>query len=164
MTRLSTLLFATLFALGSLQIAPAQGGPVADDASHTVTIDLAEMNAISVGGDVEIVLDAVTAGQDPTPQTAESGYRLTTNSTQARKVTASIDGFEEDGITLAAELSTPGSGASAGEKVLSSSPVNLITEIEQVAGSGDITYRASATAQADPGSYEQTVTYTVTAQ
>jgi hypothetical protein len=164
MTRLSTLLFATLFALGSLQVAAAQGGPVADDANHTVTIDLAEMNAISVGGDVEIVLDAVTAGRDPTPQTAESGYRLTTNSTEARKVTASISGFEQDGITLKVELTSPGTGETAGQKTLTSEAKDLVNNIEQVAGSGNITYTASATAQADPGTYDQTVTYTVTAQ
>jgi hypothetical protein len=161
MTRLAPLFFAALFALGSLHTAAAQSS---DEASHTVTIDVQEMNAITVGGDVSITLDAVTAGQAPDPKTVESSYDLTTNSPDARKVTASIEGFDEDGITLEAELTTPGSGASAGWKVLSSSPVDLITEVEQVAGSGTITYRASATPQADPGSYDQTVTYTVTAQ
>ena len=158
MTRLTTLFFAALLALGSIHTVAAQ---TSDDASHEVTIDIEEMNAITVGSDVTITLDAVTAGQAPTPKSAESTYRLTTNSTDARKVTAAISGFDQEGITLKAELTAPGAGQSAGQKTLTDEPVNLVNDISQTAGTGSITYTAEATAQSDPGSYSQTVTYTV---
>jgi len=162
MKRLTLCLFA-LWSFAALSTATAQ---VSDDASQDVTITVQEVNAISVGGAVNIVLDAASPGQAPDPKTASSTYAFTTNSPTERKITGVLDAAFGGSIQLQAELAAPSTGQSAGQKRLSSSqPQDLVTNINPAAESGlGITYTASAGATDAPGDYTQTVTYTILAQ
>ena len=163
MKRFTTLLFAALFTFTFAQSTLAQSS---DDASHDVSITVQEINAIEVGGNLEIVLDAVQPGEAPTPKTASSTYALTTNSTQARKITAILDGGYDGDIQLAAELAAPSTGQSTGKKTLQEGEAqDLVTDIAPTSEKNlSITYTASASASDAPGTYTQTVTYTILAQ
>jgi hypothetical protein len=163
MKRFIPFLFAALFILPVAQVVQAQS---TDDASHDVSITVQEINAIEVGGNLEIVLDAVQPGEAPTPKTASSTYALTTNSTSARKVTAILDGSYDGNIQLAAELVAPSTGQSTGQKTLQEGEAqDLVTDIAPTSEKNlSITYTASASASDAPGTYTQTVTYTILAQ
>jgi hypothetical protein len=163
MKRLLTVAFAALLTLSLVPSAQAQS---TDDASHDVSITVQEINAIEVGGNLEIVLDAVQPGEAPTPKTASSTYALTTNSTNARKITAALDGSYDGNIELAAELAAPSTGQSAGKKTLKQGQSeDLVTGIAPTSEKNlSITYTASASATDAPGTYTQTVTYTILAE
>jgi hypothetical protein len=158
------LLFATLLlSVGLTLPAHAQSS---DQASHDVSITVQEINAISVSGNVEIVLDAAQPGEAPTPKTATSSYALTTNSTQNRKITGVLSSSYDGNIQLAANLTAPQTGQSTGKTTLESGTAkDLVTDIAPTSEKNlNITYTASASASDAPGTYTQTVTYTVTAQ
>jgi hypothetical protein len=163
MTRFTPVFFAFLL---SLSLVPAAGAQSTDDASQDVSITVQEINAIAVDGNLEIVLDATLPGEAPTPKTATSAYALTTNSPSARKVTAILDANYDGSIQLAAELVAPSTGQSAGQKTLDGSQAqDLVTDIAPTSEKDlSITYTASASATDAPGTYTQTVTYTILAQ
>lgn len=136
-----------------------------DSDTHEVTVQVQEVNAITVGGDVELVVSETSAGQVPSRATTNSSFGITTNSMDARKITAALSGAYPDGVTLSAELTAPSTGTSAGVRGLSTNAVDLVTSIGPTAESNlGITYEAAATTQADPGTYTQTITYTILAQ
>jgi hypothetical protein len=133
-------------------------------ANHDVTIVVPEFNLISVSGSITMVLGApLTAGGDPVDDVDATGsFSVTSNATASKKITASLGGAYAAGISLSANLT--GIGTSAGPVALSTTAQDVVTGLSKVAGSGGITYTASATSAADPnGAGEtQTVTYTLT--
>jgi hypothetical protein len=157
------LLAAASFAILAPTSASAQAS---DDASHDVSIIVQEINAIEVGGNVDIVLDAAAPGEAPTPKTAASTYAMTTNSSAARKITAVLSAEYAGNIQLSVELDAPSTGQSVGQQVLNASEAkDLVTDIAPTSETDlGITYTAEASATDAPGTYTQTVTYTILAQ
>ncbi len=131
-------------------------------ATHTVSVNVAEIAVISVSGDVSMRIATATAGQAPDPVSAKSSYNVTTNG-EDKKITAELDTDMPEGLTLNATMDAPEGATSAGKKALSKTAVDLVSKIEQVRGTGlGLTYEAVATVEADPDNVTRTVTYTIT--
>lgn len=155
-------LLAVGLSAGLCAPAAAQG---TNSDTHEVTVRVQEVNAIAVSSDVELVVNETSAGQAPSRTMTNSSFALTTNSLAARKITGALSGAYPDGITLSAELAAPSTGSSVGTHNLSTNAVDLVTSIGPTAESNlNIAYEAAVTAQADPGTYTQTITYTILAQ
>jgi hypothetical protein len=132
--------------------------------TQTVNISVGAISVMSLAaGTPTLTVSTATAGVDPTPATATSQYNVTTNQTN-QKITAKIDLALPTGITLAAALGAPSTGASAGAQVLGTTDVNLVTGIATLAQTNvGITYTLSATAAAGTlAATSRQVTYTIT--
>lgn len=132
-------------------------------ATQNVNITVNEIAVISVqGGLINLTIDTATAGDDPTPATADVTYNVSTNGSD-KKITAALDSDMPAGLTLTANMSAPATASSAGALSLSSTAVDLVTGISTLKANGlDLTYEASATLDAVPDSHSRTVTYTIT--
>jgi hypothetical protein len=129
-------------------------------ATQQVSINVAEIAVIAVQGNVSMTINAATAGQ--APDAASATYAVTTNGTQ-KKITAELDSNMPSGLTLSATMAAPSGASSAGKQALSSNPVDLVTNVTKVRGSGlSLSYEAVATVEADVASTSRTVTYTIT--
>jgi len=177
--RLSTII-AIVAALGMLFIA----GPViaADNASQTVTMTVSAINEIAVSGSPALTFNAdniktVTAGAVGTDYVvgtddfqvtdATATYSVTTNSADAKKITASLDSdLAAVGLELYATLAST-TGTSATEQDISdasTTPVDLVTALSNAGDIGEgITYRAVATVFTPVAAYTPEVTLTITA-
>lgn len=156
MTKLVLALAVSVCFVGTSYAQPA--------ANHDVTIVVPEFNLISVSGSITMTLSApANAGDAPGDAVNSSGsFAVTTNATTAKKITAALGGAYASGISLSANLT--GLGTSAGAVTLTTTAQDVVTALSNVAGSGGITYTASATSAASPngGGESQTVTYTLT--
>jgi hypothetical protein len=132
--------------------------------TQTVNIQVGAISVMSLAaGTPTLTVSTASAGVDPTPATAASQYNVTTNQTN-QKITAKIDLAMPAGITLAANLVAPSTGASAGSQVLGTTDVNLVTGIATLAQANvGITYTLTATAAAGTlAATSRQVTYTIT--
>ncbi|HLE56781.1 MAG TPA: hypothetical protein VJB15_06840 [Rhodothermia bacterium] len=141
-------------------------GTVVGQANQSVTVDVDAINEISVSGDpASLVIDAATAGSQPDDASDNStSYNITTNESN-RKIVGSLSADYPANVTLKVTLASAGA-TSAGQKTLSlATPQDLVTGISNLAESSQvITYVASATVAASPGSAEsRTVTLTIAA-
>ena len=135
----------------------------AQTATQTVTFQIDAINQIGFTGSPSLVINAATAGSDPSSVTAPATWAVTTNQNGA-KITASIGSNMPAGLTLTANLAAPAGASSAGAQSLSTVAVDLVTGITRVAqGALSVTYSLSATAAAGVvASTSRTVTYTIT--
>jgi len=149
--------FAIAFALTTFAATAS-----AQTATQQVSINVAEIAVISVGGNIAMNINQATAGQAPDPTTALSTYHVTTNG-KNKKITAELSSKMPTGLTLNATMAAPNGASSSGKKALSNKAKDLVTGITQVQGSGlQLTYEAVASVDAKPDNYSRTVTYTIT--
>jgi len=136
----------------------------ADNVNQTVTYQVSAINEISVSGNPgALIVNAATAGSEPTAVTDNStSYAITTNQS-SRKITGAINSVMPDNTTLKVTLVAPTGGTSAGQVTLSTTAADLVTGISTLAESGKtVTYEFSATASAGVvSSASKTVTLTV---
>lgn len=153
-----------MFALAAATLTPMTANAQASD-DHTVTVTISPINVLTVGADVNLVVNAAAAGSNPTVVTGNSNWSLTTNSAADMKVTAQSDVAMPTGLTLRTNLAAPAGGTSAGFQFLGTSPVDVVNDLVQVAGQNLLmTYEATATVAAALGSPAFVVTYTLTTQ
>jgi hypothetical protein len=138
----------------------------ADNTSQTVTIQVSQINQISVSGNpAALTVSTATAGSQPAEVTdATTTYAVTTNANAARRVTGALDTDVPASTTLKINLAAPTGATSAGDVTLTTTAQSLVTGISKVAESGKtITYKFSATVAAgEVSSIAKTVTLTVT--
>jgi len=157
---------ATMFRMARLvplTSALVVGASSAALAQQTVTFQIDAINQISFAGSPSLVINAATAGSNPSSVTAPATWAVTTNQTGA-KITGSIGSAMPAGVTLSVSLTAPAGAASAGSLSLSTTAVDLVTGITKVAqGALAVTYSLAATAAAGVvTSTTRTVTYTIT--
>jgi len=134
----------------------------ANKATQQVSINVAEIAAISVTGTVAMVINAATAGQAPDAAFSTVSYSVSTNGTD-KKISAELDTAMPTGLTLNATMAAPTGASSAGKLSLSKTSKDLVSGITKVRGTGlALNYEAVATVEASPDSYVRTVTYTIT--
>ena len=141
----------------------ASSAAMAQTANQTVTFQVDAINQIALSGSPSLVINAATAGNNPTSATANATWAVTTNQSGA-KITASIGSNMPSGLTLSVSLAAPAGGSSAGSQSLSTTAVDLVTSITKLAQSGlNVTYTLDATPAAGVvSSSTRTVTYTIT--
>lgn len=146
-----------------LLLAGAASAASAQTATQTVTFQVDAINQIAFSGSPSLVINAATAGVDPSAATAAATWAVTTNQTGA-KVTASIGSAMPAGVSLTVNLAAPTGATSAGAQALSTTAVDLVTGLTKVAqGTLGVTYSLTATAAAGVvSSTSRTVTYTIT--
>lgn len=164
--RVTTTLLLLLLCIGLTTAAQAQ-----TTASHPVTIDVASVELITLNdASVSISVPAPAAGSATSVATAASTYNVTSNLSN-RKITGELDAAYPSGITLAVAMNAPtassqsgaSAGSSAGSQVLGVAPVNLVTGMSYVYGSGiGMTYTATVDAGIAVQSPSRDVTYTLT--
>jgi hypothetical protein len=144
-------------------IAGASSAASAQTATQVVTFQVDAINQIAFSGSPSLVVNAATAGSDPTSATASASWAVTTNQSGA-KITASINSNMPGGLTLSVNLTAPTGGSSAGAQSLSTTAVDVVTSITKLAqGALGVTYSLDATAAAGVvSSTTRTVTYTIT--
>jgi hypothetical protein len=155
----STRFAATLILLCFAATASASG----QTATQTVTFAVNPIDQISFTGAPSLTISTASTGGAPASVTdATSSWAITTNQTGA-KVSASIASAMPTNITLSVHLAAPGGATSpAGQTILTTTPVDLVTGITQAAASGlAVTYQLTATAAAAPTSGTRVVTYTL---
>ena len=156
----STRLFAAAGVLSLVASAAAFG----QTATQIVTFQVTAINQISVSGAPSLTITTAVAGSAPTSVTSNvANWSVTTNQSTA-KITGSLDSNMPAGLTLSANLAAPAGASSAGLTALSSSAVDLVTNITKLNASGlGLTYQLDATAAAGVvASSTRTVTYTIT--
>jgi hypothetical protein len=141
-----------------------------DTTSHDVTIAVPTIDLIAVSGTPgTLTIAEPTALSDPggEPMYSNEDTSCTllwlTNGT-GRKVTAELDVGLPTGLKLLATVTpTAGKGTSQGEVELSDSPQEVVTGINRKwEWNATISYKASATEEAEPTTETVTVTYTIT--
>lgn len=148
-------------ALASLLFAGASFAQ-SNASTQQVSIDVEEINVISISGSVSMTINTATAGEAPDAATASATYAVTTNG-KNRKISAELDSDMPEGLTLFAEMSAPGDARSKGKVELGSRSKNLVDKLTKVNASGlSLAYEAVATVDADPDNVTRTVTYTIT--
>ncbi|MDA0874614.1 MAG: hypothetical protein O3C45_06065 [Bacteroidetes bacterium] len=155
MKRFFSLAFASLFFAG---FAFGQ----ANVSTQQVSIRVQDIAVIAVQGDVNMTINAATAGQAPDAATASATWALTTNG-KNMKISAELDQDMPDGLTLFAEMGAPNGAKSKGKTALSGKGKDLLSNITKVNASGlSLSYEAVATVEADVENVVRTVTYTIT--
>jgi hypothetical protein len=134
----------------------------AQTATQVVTFQVDAINRVAFAGSPSLVINTATAGSNPTDATAGATWAVTTNQTNM-KVTASIGSAMPAGLTLSVDLTAP-AGASSTASALSTTAVDLVTGINQLAQNGlAVSYTLQATPAAGVvASTTRTVTYTIT--
>lgn len=143
---------------------------LAQNASHTVNVEVQAINEIAITGDVTLTISSATAGQAPDDATGSTTYALTTNDAGGTtKITASTDqdpaalGTGTGGVDLKVNAAAPTGGATPGAVSLGTTAVDVVTSIDAVSESGiTLDYTLSATAATGQlASTALTVTYTI---
>lgn len=139
----------TKYIAGGVLALAISGVAHAQTATQTVGFEVQTINQISVAaGSPSLVITTAVAGSQPTQATAASSYSITTNDT-TKKITIEIDQNMPANVTLKATLAAPSGGTSAGAKTLSTTPVDAVTGVGKVVGSGlAINYTLDATVAA----------------
>jgi hypothetical protein len=151
---------AVVLALVAFGAATAQ----AQTANQTVTFAVNAINQIAFIGAPSLTITTAVAGSAPTSVTdASASWAVTTNQTGA-KITANIPLAMPTGLTLSSSLTAPTGGTSAGFQALTTTAVDLVTNITKIAqGSLGVSYKLDATAAAGVvASNSRVVTYTIT--
>jgi hypothetical protein len=138
-----------------------------DSDSHTVTVNVAEINEVEiVGGNVTLNIDSGTAESGP-ESAADSSTSLfwSTNSADTKKITVETN-LAAPLFTLSVEaqnLAGSGNdiGSSAGRVFVSTTPQDFVTGIEQAEAHATLAYLAEAEASDGTGSDVHTITYTI---
>ena len=149
--------------LATLALVAAASTARAQTSTQTVNFQVDAVNQIAFTGSPSLVINTATAGSNPTGATANATWAVTTNQSGA-KITASIGSNMPAGLTLSVNLTAPAGGSSAGSQSLSTTDVDVVTGISQLAQSA-IALQYSLTATAAAGvvsSTSRTVTYTIT--
>lgn len=134
----------------------------ANVATQQVSINVADIAVIAVQGNVNMTINAATAGQAPDAATASATYALTTNG-KNMKISAELDQDMPDGLTLYAEMGAPNGAKSKGKVALSDKGKDLVQQVTKVNASGlSLNYEAVATVEAEVANVVRTVTYTIT--
>lgn len=130
-------------------------------AGHTVTVIVEPINEVALeGGDLELVIDSATAGERPDEANGTARLLWTTND-RDKKITVATD-RNSSAFSLRMEALNVSGGESAGIVSLSTTPRDLVVGISTTVGSADLSYVASATAEAATGSEVHTVSFTIT--
>lgn len=130
--------------------------------TQQVSINVEEIDVISISGSVNMTINQATAGQAPDAATASATYSVTTNG-KNRKISAELDQDMPEGLTLFAEMSAPGDSKSKGKVELGNKSKDLVHKLTKVNAAGlALNYEAVATVDADPDNVVRTVTYTIT--
>lgn len=152
------------FVMAALFIGVSGSAFAASSVNQTVTYQVQAINEISVSGNPSaLIVNAATAGSQPTAVTdATTTYSITTNGS-SKKVTGILNSAMPANTSLKATLTAPTGGTGAGQVTLTASAQDLVTGISTVAQSGvGISYEFSATAAAGViASAQKTVTLTV---
>jgi hypothetical protein len=133
----------------------------------TVNYEVQAINELEIDAtSVTLIIDTATAGSQPDDavDSTTATYAITTNGTNKR-ITAALDSAMPTDTSLYLTLAAPtASGSSAGEQLLSTSTVTVVSAITEVAESGlAMTFRFTAlvTAGIIP-SASKTLTLTLT--
>ena len=129
-----------------------------------VTFSFQAIDELSVTGAPTLTINSAVAGQQPQPvvDNSTAKYSISTNGINKR-ITASIDTQMPANTTLEIKLGASGVGTSTGYQTLSTTAMDVVTGISQVAASNKmITYRFSATTAAGVLTRSCTVTLTLT--
>ena len=159
------LVSAALIVLSSVfaMAVPVAGPTMVNSASHQVNVQVLEMHNIAIaGGNVSLVIENATAGQDPIPVSdSHTSLAYTINSNAAKKITAQLDQAFPAGVTLQVAVTDPNA---TGIQTLGTTAVPVVTGLSKIANpSAALTYTASATAGAGELNETHTVTYTIVA-
>ena len=149
--------------LATLALFAGASSAMAQTAPQVVTFQVDAVNQIAFAGAPSLVINAATAGSNPTDATAGATWAVTTNQSGAR-ITASIGSNMPAGLTLSVNLAAPAGATSTGAQTLTTVAVDVVTGITQQAQGGlAATYSLSATPAAGVvASSTRTVTYTIT--
>jgi hypothetical protein len=158
----STPFAATLILLGLAAAAPASAQVPPISTTQTVTFAVSPINQIAFTGAPSLTIVTATGGTPTSITDANSSWAVTTNQTGG-KVSASIPTLMPANITLSVHLAAPtGATSPAGQTLLTTTAVDLVTGITQTTGTGlVVTYQLTATAAAAPTSGTRVVTYTL---
>ena len=149
--------------LATLALVATASTAAAQTATQSVSFQVDAINQIAFSGSPSLVINTATAGSNPTAATANATWAVTTNQSGA-KITASIGSNMPAGLDLSVNLTAPAGGSSAGAQSLSTTAVDVVTGISQLAQSAiALQYSLSATPAAGVvSSTSRTVTYTIT--
>lgn len=141
-----TLVLFLLFTTGCRVLA-------AETAEQQVTINIAPINKISVSsGTVVLDIDSASAGSGPVSDSNTNTTMAYTTNQSNKKITAELLDPFGTGIKLEVEVDS-GEGSNPGSKVLSTTPKDIVTNLGNIAESGQtITYTANVTVEATPNS------------
>ena len=153
----------TLAIAAALALTSGMAARAADNASHTVSFNIAAINEITLGAGVTLTVNTATAGSQPNSVSAGSTYSITTNgTTDSKKISAKLDSAMPANVTLSVNVTAPSNDSiSAGAVTLTTSDTEVVGSIEGVAASAAINYTLSATVAAAPAGGSKTVTYTI---
>lgn len=142
----------------------SSGAMAADNVDQTIGYEVTAINEIAISGNIAaMTINAATAGAQPDPVTdATTSYSITTNGTDM-KITAELDTAMPDHVTLSLTATAPSVGTSAGEKALTATAQDVVTDITEVAESGiGLSYELAATVSAGiVAAASKTVTLTI---
>ncbi|MFH1452363.1 MAG: hypothetical protein ABIH00_00045 [Armatimonadota bacterium] len=134
-------------------------------ANQSVSFQVDSISEFAASGDPgTFSIDTAVAGSQPSEVTdTTTSYAITTNETN-KKITAALNSAMPSNTTLKLTAAAPTGGSSQGELTLTSSALDLVTGISNVAESGKtLTYKFSATVVAGTISLSsKTVTLTLT--
>ena len=137
-----------------------------DSDSHSVTVTVSAINEIDVyegeapSPEIELTIFTATAGSEPDPvENTDCTLLWTTNA--ANKITVQTD-LTYTAVTLTVEAIGNTAGTAAGVITLGTAASDFITGVGKTKGSCTLKYIASATVEVDLGSYDHTITYTLT--
>ena len=162
--RLSHTLLAAVVLAGVAQTAKAQELANAD---QTVNMTIDAVNQLSFAASVSLTISAGTIGGSLTAATASSTYGIISNvdSVSVAKISATLDSDMPVGSSLEVSLDAPSSvtgAVSAGSKALSTTSVDLVTNIPAVNETNiPLTYTFSADVNT-PATLSRTVHYVLT--
>ena len=136
----------------------------AQTATQVVRLQVVAINQIGVNGaPAPLVITTASAGNAPASVSASGGsYAITTNESN-KKITATLDEPLPMGVRLEVALAAPDGATSAGDVLLGTGAVDLVTGISTVAASAlPISYRLSVDATVYmPAPATRTVTFTI---
>ena len=103
----------------------------ADTDSHQVTVEVMPINELALdGGDVYLLINTATAGEDPDPATdASASLRWTTNESNKKIVVATDNAAPK--FRLFVEAGGVSGGSGAGQLELSTAPQDFVSGISR---------------------------------
>ncbi|HEX6052062.1 MAG TPA: hypothetical protein VFZ21_22490 [Gemmatimonadaceae bacterium] len=161
----NSLLAAALLLAGTAQLSQAQELASTD---QTVTMSVSAINQLSFAASVSLTVSTGVIGTNAlTPATASSTYGIISNvdSVSVAKISATLDTDMPAGSSLEVSLDAPTTvtgAVAAGKLALSTTSVDLVTNIPAVNESGiPLTYTFTADVNT-PASLSRTVHYVLT--
>jgi hypothetical protein len=149
-------LSVAFFALSSVAFA-------ADNASHTVTVDVAAVNEVAItGGNITL---SPTGGTSTTPGTASDtttcDLNWSTNESD-KKITVETD-LSVIRYPLSVLATSVTGGTAAAQVLLTDAPADFVTDISLTSGTSNLEYSVTAPYSAGVGTDVHVVTYTIVA-